>query len=127
MEVEVLIDTGASSNYVSAALLDKLKNSGMKIHMNKEKTTSVKLANKQMETSEWTATLPLLINNQLFNEEFHVLQCLSFEVILGCQFLRVNETTIRMFINKEKVSFLERPLTGNGVQSDSYIRYPDWT
>ena len=54
--------------------------------------------------------LSLLINDKLYTEEFYILECLSFEVILGCQFLRVHEATINLRIDKAEVKFVESKL-----------------
>ena len=41
--------------------------------------------------------------SSLYAEEFYILECLTFEVILGCQILCVNEATFYMQIYKAEV------------------------
>ena len=91
-DVLALVDTGATSNYIS---LDKLTQIDPDSQFVIESYyQSVKVGDNRFVKSIGRVTLPLMIDHNEFTTTFVILENLSFELILGMQFLMAYKAVI---------------------------------
>ncbi len=91
-DVLALVDTGATSNYIS---LDKLTQIDPDSQFVIESYyQSVKVGDTRFVKSIGRVTLPLMIDHIELTTTFVILENLSFELILGMQFLMANQAVI---------------------------------
>jgi len=87
-----LVDTGASSNYIAKDTLTELDPLGL--FPIESHAQSIKVGDNRFVTSIGRVTLPIIIDQHGFATSFIILQNLSFEIILGMQFLSSNNAII---------------------------------
>jgi len=87
-----LVDTGASSNYISKDTLTELDPLGL--FPIEPHVQSIKVGDNRFVTSIGKVTLPMIVDQHGFATSFVILQNLSFEIILGMQFLSTNNAII---------------------------------
>jgi hypothetical protein len=87
-----LVDTGATSNYISQ---DKLSQVDPDSNFVVEPfSQSIKVGDNRFVKSIGRVTLPIMIDQNEFFTSFVILEHLSFELILGMQFLMANNAII---------------------------------
>ena len=83
--VRVLVDSGASANFVAAPVLEKLKLSWKK----KSHADMVKLADGTVLSSDKLAYFPFSVSSYSDKDNFHILPSLEgFDLVLGMDWLR---------------------------------------
>lgn len=87
--LSALIDTGSSITAVSAKAID-----GLSINLDKSRALQFSAANRTISRTLGTARLPLSIQNHEVSLEFHVINNLAHEVIIGYPELRRLSATI---------------------------------
>ena len=90
--VLALVDTGASSNYISKDTLTELDPLGL--FPIEPHVQSIKVGDNRFVTSIGKVTMPMIVDQHEFATSFIILQNLSFEIILGMQFLSTNNAII---------------------------------
>ena len=88
MEVNALIDSGATSNFMSYSFLSTIQEHNNVVRMVSRKPNVVQVANKQQVKCMGTVNILLNIANKSFSVDFFVLDSLLFDVILGFNFCR---------------------------------------
>ena len=86
--LKILVDSGASANFVAAPVLEKLKLSWRK----KSHEDQVKLADGTVLASDRLATIPFSVSSYKDTDHFHILpQLAGFDMVLGMDWLsRIN-------------------------------------
>ena len=83
--VRILVDSGASANFVAATVLDKLKLSWQK----KSHADMVKLVEATVPKSDRLTTLPFSVSSYRDNETSHILPMLEgLDIVLGMDWLK---------------------------------------
>jgi hypothetical protein len=94
---ETLIDTGASSNYISQSCLDRLGTQGSEINLQPAGDINVLIADASTITPQGIVQLSITIDNIEYRTDFIVMETLLFETILGYRFIKTNSITIRTY------------------------------
>lgn len=102
--LEVLIDSGATYNYISKEAVKHLNMSDMELNF-EPSTHSVQVANKTVLTSLGSVHLNALLEDHPIDSNFTVMETLSFDVILGMTFLREH----RVIIDAEEGDIIYKP------------------
>ena len=112
---EVLIDTGASSNYISNATLETLLQTGEKLHISRVVPVEISLADNTRITTSGKVSLEINIDNKTFLVDFIIIKSLLFDLILGCRFCRENKVIIDFGDNsisfRESISSIKEQLS----------------
>ena len=87
LEINALIDTGASTNFISFKLIEALRSRGPMLNI-KELILNLKLADGNITNATGLITLPLKIGDKFINVNLYIVKDLSYPIILGCEFLR---------------------------------------
>ena len=87
--LNALVDTGATSNYISESAANYLKIFNSQLQFDKN-THQIQVANKTVLTSLGNITLDFNLNDNSFVSKFTVMEELSFDIILGLSFLKSN-------------------------------------
>jgi hypothetical protein len=82
-----LIDTGASSNFVSYKLLQEIINNGLEIEV-QHSNLILKLANQQTISTAGYVELRISIKDKEIVVPLFIVETLAYPIILGCEFLR---------------------------------------
>jgi predicted aspartyl protease len=106
--LNALIDSGASFNYISVKALEHVNLDDEALEFDKT-PHRVQVANKTVLSSVGNAKLDINLEDNTFNTKFTVMESLSFDVILGMQFLKEN----RVVIDAEEGSILFKDFTPN--------------
>ena len=91
--LEVLIDSGATYNYISQKALAHTNLTNLESQFSPQKH-NVQVANKSVLTSLGTVILDATLDDHSFQSTFTVMETLSFDVILGMSFLKENRVVI---------------------------------
>ena len=91
--LRVLVDSGASNNYISNQAVKNLNLSDEQSNFEKH-SHKVQNANKTMLNSLGDVNLDASLNDYLFTSKFNVIYDLLFDIILGMSFLRENRAII---------------------------------
>ena len=101
---DLLIDTGASSNYISKATLEILLQSGINLKFGKIAPVEISLADATKISASGKVSLEINLDNKCLNVDFIIVDSLLFDLIVGCRFCRENKVIIDFFYNS--ISFL---------------------
>ena len=97
-EIEVLVDTGASANFVESQFLDKLTAQGMKPLIVKCHS-QIKVANGQVITCAGRVKIPISVNMITVTADCLIVPKLTHKLIVGCQFLNHHRAELKFEIN----------------------------
>ena len=118
--VLALVDTGASSNYISRDTLTELDPLGL--FSVEPHVQSIKVGDNRFVTSIGKVTLPMVVDQHGFATSFIILQNLSFEIILGMQFLSENNAIIDA-ADKSVYFNIMLPLNVNSIEQTTIPAY----
>lgn len=97
LELNCLIDTGASSVFINADIITKINQNKRLITIKKlMKPVCIKLADAGLLEATETVILPLMIDNNVFHCEALIVKNLEFDLIVGNKFLEQYNATISM-------------------------------
>ena len=121
--VESLVDSGASSNYISESTFNKLLHDApSRILAFHEHQQPVIIADKTSVQSRGTVTLEAYIIDRMVRVSFIIINNLSFDTILGMKFLKENNVVIEA---KDKTIFYKTPPPdANLVQLSDSLELP---
>jgi len=94
VETAVLIDTGASANFISHNLIEKIIKANPQVRMEPNCLT-LKLADSHSISTRGTVELHVRIQTREALVQFNVVDNLAYPIILGCTFLRHERIILR--------------------------------
>ena len=92
--IVALIDTGASTNFVSSKFIQALKLVGDGVIITPA-SLILRLANQQTITTLGKVTIQIKIVERIFSVDMFIVDQLAYPLILGCEFLRNNSISLK--------------------------------
>ena len=123
MKVELLVDTGASANYVSKAFLDTLSSAGLNLHVcTVDRPIQVTVANNVKVSITHKVDLSIQIDGIQFKTDFIIMDSLLFDLILGFTFCKTNKLLLDM--NNNTIHFCNEEILVLSVDKNRIVIPP---
>jgi hypothetical protein len=103
--VDALVDTGATSNYISNALFQEIQAIDSTLELTTDTSKMVRVADNSTIGCRGEVSLPLVLDNIPFYVKFIVLDTLMFHMILGFNFCKTN----KIIIDSEEAAIYFKP------------------
>ena len=96
-QVDCLVDTGASANYISEAVYKTLDHNSIDSEMVwRAYEGNIKIADGTLVKSLGVVTLNLFVIDRVISVSLIIIKDLSYDIILGLEFLKDNDVDIHL-------------------------------